>query len=123
MSSSMCSATLLPEPDEPAHDDQPHRHGAALAHPTARLEDVLGVMVGGLFLVFLDAAVELVGQRVDGGIHVLFGGVGVDLVPAHHQGGLGLVAHFFDREHAVDVDQLLEMPGDALEFLENVAAQ
>ncbi len=50
-----------------------------------------------------------------------FGGVGINLVPAHHQGGLGFVGHFFDREHAVDVDQLLEMPRDALEFLDHVA--
>ena len=83
----------------------------------------LGVMVGGLFLVLLDAAVELVGERVDGGIHVGLGRVGVDLVPAKHQRRLGLVTQLLHREDAVNVDQLLEMPGDSLEFLQDVAAK
>jgi hypothetical protein len=33
------------------------------------------------------------------------------------------VAHFLDRQDAVDVNQLLEMPGDSLEFFEYITAQ
>src|SRR5687768_6454007 len=36
------------------------------------------VVIGELFLVLLDAAIELVGQRVDRGVHVHFDGVGVN---------------------------------------------
>ena len=104
----MCSATLFPDPESPL---------------TMGFEDFLGVMVGSLFLVLLDAAVELVGERVDGGIHILLSGIGVDFIAAHHQGGFGFVSHFFYSQHAVDVDELLEMPRDALKFLEHVAAQ
>jgi hypothetical protein len=71
----------------------------------ARLDDLVGMVIRGLFLVLLDAAVELVGQRIDGGVHVPVGRIGVDLVAAQHQRGLGLVAQLFDGEHAVDVDQ------------------
>jgi hypothetical protein len=120
MSSSMCRATLLPEPDKPLTMISRIDMGVTKAHlsPRARLDHFLGVMVRGLFLVLLDAAVELVGERIDGGVHVLFGRVGVDLVAAQHQRGLRLVAQLLHREHAVDVDQLLEMPRDAFEFLE-----
>src|SRR5580698_6942758 len=33
------------------------------------------------------------------------------------------MGHFFDRQDAVDVNELLEMPRDSLEFLDYVAAQ
>jgi hypothetical protein len=79
-------------------------------------------MVGGLFFMLLHAPIELVGEGVDGGVHVVFGGIGVDFVPAQHERGFGLVAEFFDREHAVNVDELLEVPRDALEFLDDVSA-
>src|ERR1700704_848311 len=110
MSSSMCRATLLPEPDSPltmiSRIDTRASFGSA-RH--AGLEHVLGMMVGGLFLVFLDAPVEFVGQRVDGSIHIGFGGVGVDLVSAQHEGGLGLVAEFLDGEDAMNIDELVEV--------------
>src|SRR5579872_6193148 len=123
MSSSMCRATLFPDPDSPLTMINRIDMDRPALYASARPEDFLGTVVGGLFLVFLDAAVELVGKRVDGSIHVLFDGIRVDLVTPHHQGRFGLVSHFFDGEYAMDVDQLLEMAGDAFEFLENVAAQ
>src|SRR5450631_1047930 len=80
-------------------------------------------MVGGLLLVFLDAAVELVGKSVDCRIHVGLGRVGVNLVPSKHQSGLGLVTQLLHREHAVNIDQLFEMPGDSLEFFQDIATK
>src|SRR6202049_1324928 len=110
MSSSICSATLLPEPDSPltmisriatrAPSDSTRQTG---------LDHVLGVMIRGLFLVFLDASIEFVGEGVDGGIHVGFGGIGVDLVSSQHRSGFGLVAEFFDGEHAMNVAETLKM--------------
>src|SRR5271165_1744486 len=125
MSSSMCSATLLPEPDSPLTMISRIDMELTLRNlrRQARLDDVLGMVVGGLFFVFLHAAIELVGQGIDGGIHVRFSCIGIDLVPAQHESGLRLVAKSFDREHAVDVDQLLEMPGDAFEFLDDVGVK
>ena len=67
-------------------------------------------VVGALFLVLLDAAVELVGQQVDGGVHVFFGGVGVDRVAADVQRRLGLLSQLLHRQHTVHVDDLVEMP-------------
>ena len=94
-SSSMCSATLLPEPDSPltmirrmmaaAMAGPPRAAGDAgcqlprdAAYGPAARRTALGraprdlgrVVVGELFLVLLDHAIELVGQRVDGRVHV-----------------------------------------------------
>ncbi len=41
---------------------------------------------------------------------LVFGGVGVDLVSAQHEGGFGLVAELFDGEDAMNIDELLEVP-------------
>src|ERR1700719_4641597 len=122
MSSSMCRATLLPEPDSPLTMINRIDMRAPGSTRRAGLDHVHGVVVRGFFLVFLDASVKFVGEGVDGGVHVIFGGVRVDLVSPEHEGGFGLVAEFFDREHAVNVDELIEVPRDALELLENVSA-
>src|ERR1700675_428571 len=123
MSSSMCSATLLPEPDSPLTMISRIELTLWNLQRQARLDDILGVVIGGLFFVFLYAAVELVGQGIDGGVHIRFGCIGIDLVPTQHESGLRFVAESFDREHAVDVDQLLEMPRDAFEFFQDVSAK
>src|SRR5271156_2831953 len=124
MSSSMCRATLLPEPDSPlTMMSRIDTRAPWNLSGQSRLDHILGVMVGGLFLVFLDAPVEFVGQGIDGGVHVVFGGVGVDLVSAQHECCLGLVTEPFDREHAVNVDELFEVSRYALEFLGYVSAQ
>src|SRR5271168_4189449 len=107
MSSSMCSATLFPEPDSPL--TMISRIDTEALVRRTRLDHVLRVMVGGLFLVLLDASIELVGEGVDRGVHVGFGGVGVDLVSPQHESGFGLVAESFDGEDAVNVDELFEM--------------
>jgi hypothetical protein len=74
------------------------------------------VVVRDFFLVLLDAPIELVGKRVNGGIHVLFDRVGVNRSPAEHHSGLGLVAQFFDPEYAVNVDDPVGVPDDPIEF-------
>src|SRR5450432_2782500 len=111
MSSSMCRATLLPEPDSPL--TMISRIDTRAPKNSIRqtgLDHVVRVMIGGLFLVFLDAAIELVGEGVDGGVHVGLGCIGIDLVSPQHERGLGLMAEFFDGEHAVHIDELLEVP-------------
>ena len=82
-----------------------------------------GVMIGELFLVFLDAPIELVGQQVDGGIHVLFRGIGMNRVAADVQRRFGLLSQLLHRQHTVNVDDLIEVPRDALELLLHVSAQ
>src|SRR5665213_1601974 len=111
MSSSMCRATLLPEPDSPLTMIRRIDMGAAAASGRqARLDHLDRMVIAGLFLVLLDTAVELVRQSVDGGVHVGFGGIGVNFIPPQHERGFRLVAEFFHGEHAMNVDQLLEMP-------------
>src|ERR1022692_1367419 len=107
MSSSMCRATLLPEPESPLTMMSRIDTRAPTSTRQAGLDHVLGVMIRGLFLVFLDASIEFVGQGIDGSVHIVFGGFGVDLVSAQHQRGLSLVPHvLFHGEHAMHVDQL-----------------
>src|SRR6185437_13495712 len=89
------------------------RSGRAL-HRARRLH---GTMVGALLLVLLDAAVELVAQRVDRGVHVRLGRIRVDVASPHVQRGLGLLPQLLDGENTVHVDHLVEMARDALEKL------
>src|SRR2546427_11874152 len=110
----MCSATLLPEPDNPLRmmmrtaqwsSSRPRarkslalgggRCGRRPSH-AQRPAPLDGVVIGALFLVLLDAAIELVGEQVDRGVHVLFGRVRVDVVAAHVQGRLGLLPQLLD---------------------------
>ena len=70
----------------------------------------------------MHAAVELVGQQVDGGVHVFLGGVGVDGVAAHMQCGFGLLSELLNRQDAMHVDYVVEMAGNALELLLDVRA-
>src|ERR1700722_9204613 len=118
----MCRATLLPEPDSPLTMISRIDTRAPCSTRQSGLDHVLGVMIGGLFLVVLDASIELVGQCVDGGVHIGLGCIGVDFIPSQHESRFGLVTEFLHREHAVDIDQLFEMPGNAFKFLEYISA-
>src|SRR5512145_2819985 len=75
-SSSMLSAMLLPDPDRPLTTTRRVMACPRSGGPAAR--DLRGVVVGQLFLVLAHPAVELVGQRVDRGVHVLVPRVGMD---------------------------------------------
>src|SRR6185437_2854871 len=96
----MCRATLLPDPDIPLRTMM--RTAARLALSRS-LEDAASgaqraaldrVMVRHLLLVLLDASIELVGQEIDGGIHVFLGRVRMDRIAAHVQGSFGLLSQF-----------------------------
>src|SRR5579871_6331444 len=96
----MCRATLLPEPDSPLRTMMRttgwYPQGLPLQVPRrasglARLRRA-GAVGDALFLVLHQAAVDLVGQQVDGGVHVLFGGVRVDGAAAYVQGDFGFLA-------------------------------
>src|SRR6187431_640410 len=102
----MCKATLLPDPDSPL--TRISLIADSLLLPD-RLAGFGGVLVGFLFLVLEHAAVELVGQQVDGGVHVFLGGVGMDGIAAHMQGGFGLLSEFLNGEDAMHVDDVVEM--------------
>src|SRR5688572_3683728 len=121
----MCKATLLPDPDSPLTRINlmvwcsSRSFGAVDLAGLARLG---GVLVGLLFLVLEHAAVELVGQQVYGGVHVLFGGIGMDGAAAHMQGGFGLLSELLHRQDTMHVDHVIEMPGNALELLLHVGA-
>ena len=92
------------------------------AHLPRRLAGLGGVVVGLHFLVLDDPPVELVGQQIDGGVHVFLGGVGMNGIAAHMQCGFGLLSELFDRQDAMDVDYVIEMARDPFEFLLDVGA-
>src|SRR2546421_12510988 len=134
----MCRATLLPDPDSPlrmmmrtpqwlstGHCRRQSRgrafRGAAL--PPQRAAPLGGMVIGALFLVFLDAAVQLVREQIDGGVHVFFGGIRVDGAAAHVQRGFGLLAQLLYRQHTVHVDDLIKVSADALELLLDITPQ
>src|ERR1700676_1471285 len=110
MSSSMCKATLLPEPDSPLTMISRIDTRAPGSARQTGLDHVHGVVVCGLLFVFLDASIKFVGKGIDGGVHVVFGCIRVDLVSPQHEGGFGLMAEFFDGEHTVNVDELFKVP-------------
>src|ERR1044072_2376583 len=105
----MCKATLLPEPDNPLTRISLMEFSRSSRSPAVHLACLGGVFVGFLFLVLEHAAVELVGQQVYGGVHVFLGGVGMDGIAAHMQGGFGLLSEFLDGEDAMHVDDVVEM--------------
>src|SRR5215469_4552180 len=81
------------------------------------------MVIVAFFLVLLDAAIELVGQQVDGRVHVLLRRIRVDGAAAHVQGRLGLLSQLLHRQHTVNVDNVIEVPADALEFLFDITPQ
>src|SRR5579862_6118277 len=81
-----------------------------------------GVVVALLFLVLLDASVELVNQQINGGIHVFRGGVRMDGAATHVQCCFSLLLQLFYGQHTVNVDDLIEVPCDAIEFFLHITA-
>src|SRR6185436_17793238 len=107
-SSSMLSATLFPDPERPLTTTS--RVMALRCSRRAAAGDFGGVVIRDLFLVLADHAVELVRQRVDYRVHVL-------------ALRFRLVLELLDREHAVHVDDALEVPQHAVLLLAHVVAQ
>src|SRR5262245_23583483 len=113
----MCNATLLPDPDSPLRTMmrtaqwyparpalQAPRCNALFALQLSWRAGLHGTVRTAFFLVLLDAAVELVGQQVNGRVHVLLGGVGVYRAAAHVQCRFRLLSQLLHRQHAVQVD-------------------
>src|SRR5688572_26373352 len=120
-SSSMLSATLLPDPDRPLTTTRRVMWLLRSVHPAAR--DFSGVMVDQLFLVLANHAVELVGEGVDRGVHVGVLRVGVDHRATHADRRLGLVLQLLDGQDAAHVDDSLEMAQYAVQLPADVLAQ
>ena len=64
-----------------------------------RAAPLLDMVIGDLVLALLDQSVELVGEGVDGFVHVARFSDGVDVPAADLEGGLRLVAQLLDRQH------------------------
>src|SRR5207244_13038677 len=90
---------------------------ALSAHYAARFR---GVMISHLFLVLFQASVELVGQQIDRGVHILVDRFRMDRGTAYVQRRLGLLSQLFHRQYAVHIQHLIVVPADALEFLFNI---
>ena len=76
----------LAGPGEAAHEDDPHTRHDEVSVP--RGAAFLGMVVGGFLLALLHQAVEFIGERIDGGVHVRCGRFGMDIGARHAQGGL-----------------------------------
>ncbi len=66
---------------------------------------------------------SLSASEIDGGVHVASVASAWIGVAAHVQGRLGLLSQLLHRQYAMHVDDLLEVPHDALELLLHVTAQ
>ena len=78
-------------------------------------------MIALFFLVLLHATVELVRERVDGGVHVIVHRVREDLATAQEDGRLCFVPNFlFHAKDAVHVEDAVGVSHDTVEFLLDV---
>ena len=82
----------------------------------------LGMVVGGFLLALLHQAVEFIGERIDGGVHVRCGRFGMDIGARHAQRGLRRVPQLLDGQHAMGIDQLVEVTHDAFHLFDHVGA-
>ena len=69
-----------------------------------------------LLLVLEHLAIELVRKCVDRRVHVRLDAFGVDFLAAHMQIGRYLLPELVDREHDIDVDYMVEVPGQTHEL-------
>src|SRR5258708_7472224 len=76
-----------------------------------------------LVLVAQHLAVELVGEEIDRRVQVLLDALAVQVLAAHVQRDFGFLALLVDGEDDVGVDDVVEMPADALDLGVHVAAQ
>ena len=76
----------------------------------ARFLNFLRVMVGELLFELLHLPIKLIDERVDRSVHVFFYRVGVDRAAADVHGGFGFVSELLDREDAMNVGHVIEVP-------------
>jgi hypothetical protein len=81
------------------------------------------VVVTGLFLVFDHLAIQLVGQEVNGGIHVVAIGVGMDLRALGGNRAFGLVPVLLHLENDTGAGDVIEVALDPANLLIYVSAQ
>ena len=79
-------------------------------------------MTVAFFLVLEHLAIEFVGKRVDRCVHVRLDAFGVDILAAHVQISGYLLPELVDREHDVDVDYVVKVPGQADQLDRHVGA-
>src|SRR5436189_3848265 len=79
------------------------------------------ILLVALVLVAQDLTIELVGEQVDRGIAIVFLAFAVQVLAAHMQRALGLLADLVHGEDHVGVDHMVEVPVDALELRAHVA--
>src|SRR5690606_1124616 len=87
------------------------------------LVHVAGAMIDELLFVLSYPSVELVDERVDGGVHVLLDGIRVDLPAIDVYRGLGLVPQLLDPEDAMHVRYEVEVPFDLLDLVADITPQ
>src|SRR5690606_3279589 len=90
---------------------------------TLGLASLQGAVVVGFFLVLLHATIELVGQGVDGCVHILLNGIGVDCASIHENGCLGFVSQLLDGEDAMNVYDPVGMSDNPVEFLLHISLE
>src|SRR5690606_32200254 len=81
------------------------------------------VLVDHLLLLLHQHAVELVGQEIDGRVHVGGAGVGVERLAGHHHGGFGAVVGLVDAELGPDLERRIVQPRQAPELALDVVAE
>src|SRR6266700_585513 len=73
-----------------------------------------------LLLVLDHLPVELVGECVDGRVHIRLHAFGVELLAADMQVGRDLLSELVDCKHHVDVDDVIEMACNAFQLVDDV---
>src|SRR4249919_1266721 len=86
-------------------------------------EAFTAMVVDDFFLVFHEQPVELVGEQVDGGIHVDGGGIGMQHASGNGNGSLGLVIGFVETEHGAYVEGLVEVAFQSRQLAVHVVSQ
>ena len=81
------------------------------------------MVIDDLLAVLEQQAVELVGEQVDGGVHVDRAGVGMQGAAGEVDGGLGEVVGLVDAELGAHVERLLEVAPEPPQLAFDVVAQ
>src|SRR5947208_4707855 len=84
----------------------------------------LGVaaMIGELFLMLLHLPIELVGERIDRGVHVGIDALRVDLLAANMDVRFHDLSYLVHTEHHADIDHMVEMPRHPVELVDDISA-
>jgi hypothetical protein len=77
----------------------------------------------GFLLVPQNLPIQFIDQSVDRGIQITVRFSGMDFRTIHLHRGLCFLRQFLDRQNHMNVDHVLEMPFDFLEFLGDVVPQ